>query len=499
MFFGALVASIGLAGAACSDGGGGSSGDRTDTGDGPTDHVFASRTCDPLRGTGTITNQAGEPTAFSVTVRYTYADGEMRPLQSDTTPVLADGESFDFSIGPDVVGGTPSSCSIVSATRVEADPDEVAAVDEREEAEPDADATTATITPAWTTEIDGSISAVALADTTAFAAHVLSTGEGAVTAVDDTGEETWTIELDLRPDQLVADGQGGVLAVSGTTVIAIDDQGDETWRAAALAPAEDRVAGTIDHLAVTDDLVIAGGSAPGAIAGLDLATGDQRWHVPQDETGDPDASGFGGGSDHLSVHDDRLVVAGGTSQNRHLTVWSLSGDDAPELKWTVPDAGQNLSTDGEVIVDAVGDTVTAYDIETGDELWAESDAAWENAAPAGGPAILDDVAIVARANSTVAFDLASGEQRWAQEDLGTFWSATGPDLRVDDRVFGATSLIEYTLLGADGALAELDLDTDLRGNQAGFAAENGRVLIGVRGSTRQQPSSLIALDLNDVG
>src|SRR5699024_5192649 len=98
---------------------------------------IADGACDPLRGTGTITNRAGEPAAFRVKVHYDYPSGEQRPPRTAETPVLADGESFDFSAGPDPSGSAPRGCRIIGADRIEAAPGDIAEAEERQDAEAD--------------------------------------------------------------------------------------------------------------------------------------------------------------------------------------------------------------------------------------------------------------------------------------------------------------------------------------------------------------------------
>jgi len=482
---------------ACSGGGGSGDGGRAG-GDEDRSYEIAAKPCDPIRGAGTITNRAGEPAAFVVQVKYDYADGDVRPFQTTTTPVLADGESFDFSAGPDPTGGTPSSCTILGAERVEADQAEVAEVEDREAARPTGEATSETVSPLWTqTGINGSVRVVALHDGVGFLASDLPGGSAIFSIDAEDGSLIWEIEADLRWEALIPDGRGGVLAVSGNLLVSFDDEGEQRWSERALLNADSGGAGTVDHVVVDGDLVVAGGSAPGALAGLDLDTGEQRWYVHQDEALDDEPIGFGGASDHLSISDHGLLVAGGTPSLRHLVLFDLGGDD-PEVVWSVPDAGQNLASDGDVAVNAVGDTVTAYDVATGDELWSVSDESWERAAPAD-PAIVEDVVIVSRGSGTVALDLTTGEQRWADPDLAPAWTTIGGEARIGDAVFGMVGPTHNLLIAADGSTVEVEVDEAITGTVDSVATEDGRVLLAARGSTSRQPSTAWVLDLAALG
>src|SRR5699024_1755111 len=127
-----------------------------------------------------------------------------------------------------------------------------------------------------------------------------------------------------------------------------------------------------------------------------------------------------------SVSDHGVLVSGGAPALRHLTLVDVEGDE-PAVRWAVEGAGSNVATDGETVVDAVGDRVTAFDLATGDQLWEETDGAWEQS-PAAQPAIIGDTVIVQRANSTIAFDLSDGERRWEKTDLSVVLSGLGAEM-----------------------------------------------------------------------
>ena len=488
-----LVAAAGLL-AAC--GGGASDGAASDD---DQDHEITTGECDPIRGAGTITNRAGEPAAFRVTVAYDYASEDVPALQSASTPVLADGESFEFSVGPDPTRGSPSSCRITGAERVEADAAAVEEVVERDEAAPDAEESAASLAPLWTVEgIGGSIQTVAADGSIGFMASRLEQG-GAIVALElATGGLVWEIESDLRYEQLIPDGRGGVLATSGNVLAAFDETGSQTWQVVALQRAEGVPAGEIDHVALDGDVVIVGGQAPGAAAGIDLGSGEQRWHLSADEPNGADSIGFSGGGDLVAPTDHGVLVSGGVPSLRHLTLLDVSGG-APEVRWSLPDVGTNASTDGAVVVDAAGDTVTAWDVDTGQERWSVTNADWDRAPVAGAPAIVDQVVVVQRANSTIAFDLVTGDQVWESVDMPAYWAFMGSHVRYDDRVFGHVSLGQFVLLGADGALTDITIDADIRGTLSGAAEDGGLVLIAARGSTPAQGSTARVLDLGAVG
>ncbi len=492
----ALLVTIGLL-AACSGDDDSDGPDSANGGDGDYEMLLGS--CDPLRGSGTITNRAGEPAAFRVTVAYEYTSEDLPNLRRDITPVLADGESFDFSVGPDPTGGSPSGCEIVDAERVAADEAAVAEVTEREAAAPDGEATSVSIEPLWTVAgIGGTVQAVTADDSIGYMTSSLDRG-GAIYTIDlTTGNLIWEIESDLRFEQIVPDGRGGLLAASGTLLVAFDADGNETWQVAALRRTEGAPAGAIDHIAVDGDLVIVGGQAPGAIAGIDLATGEQRWHLAADEALSEAPIGFGGGGDMVTVTEHGVLVAGGTPSLRHLALFDLAGG-APEVRWSVPDVGTNATTDGTAVVDAAGGTVTAWDVATGGERWSATNADWETAPAAGEPAIVDDVVIVQRANSTVAFDLATGEQLWEAVDMPTYWGFLGSHVRYEGQVFGQVSLNQLVLLGSDGAVIDIAVEGDIRGTLSGVAQDGALVLLAARGSTQAQGSTAWVLDLDTVG
>ncbi len=451
--------------------------------------------CDPIRGDGTLTNRSGEPAAFEVTVAYQYTGEDIPVLRTDETPVLADGEAFDFSVGPDPTRGSPSGCRIVGAERIAAADPDVEAVVEREEAAPDGERGSLTVEPAWMVAgINGSIRAVAAHDSVGYMASNLQQG-GALFAIElETGALIWEVESDARFELLVPDGSGGVLAASGNLLVAFDGAGNTRWEAVPLRRAEGVAAGSVEQIAIEGDLAIVGGSAPAALAAVDLATGDQRWHLAADEPLATDAIGFSGGADLVAATDHGVLVSGGTPSLRHLALLDIGGTD-PTVRWSHPDVGANASTDGTVVVDAVGSTVTAWDVASGAELWSVSDDAWELAPVAGAPAILGDAVIVQRPGSTIALALTSGEQLWEDTTMPAYWSFLGSNVRHGQEVLGQVGTTSYVLMAADGSLTEIAVDADIRGTLGGAAADSGKVLLAAYGSTAAQGSTAFALDL----
>lgn len=454
--------------------------------------------CDPLRGTGTITNRAGESAAFRVKVLYDYPSGEQRPPRTAETPVLADGESFDFSAGPDPSGSAPRACRIIGADRIEAAPDDIAEAEERQDAEADAPELGDTIEPVWMMAgINGSVDSVAMRDGVGFLASNLAQGTGIAGFDAESGSIIWELESDLRIEHLEAAADGGVLAISGNQLVAFDADGQQIWETEPLNRPGGSLSSTISRIVATNDQIVVGGSAPGSLAGIDPGSGEQLWYLHQDEALDEDPMGFGGGDAHLSVSDHGVLVSGGPPALRHLSLVAVDGDE-PAVLWAVEGAGSNVATDGETVVDAVGDRVVAFDLATGDQLWEETDGAWEQS-PAAQPAITGDTVIVQRANSTIAFDLFDGERRWEKTDLSVVLSGLGAEMRIGDHVFGVLSGVQYVLIGADGTIVDLEFLADEAGSPAAGAAEDGRVLLASRGSSNREPSAVWLIDLGDHG
>lgn len=455
--------------------------------------------CDPIRGDGTLVNRAGEPAAFQVTVAYEYTGEDLPLLQREVTPALADGEEFEFSVGPDPSRGSPSSCRIVGAERVAVDDVDVAAIDEREAAAPDGDRGAVSVEPLWSVAgINGSIRNVAADGSVGFMASNLQ-GSGAIFAVDlATGDLIWEIESDVRFELLVPDGEGGLLAASGNLLVAFDAEGNTRWETVPLRRTEGVPAGSIKQVDIDGDVAFVGGDAPAAAAAIDLDSGDQRWHLAADEALAADPIGFSGGADLIEVTDHGVLVAGGIPSLRHLALLDVTGT-SPTVQWSHPDVGTNSSTDGTVVVDATGATVTAWDLATGTELWSVTDEAWDRSPVAGAPAIVGDVVIVQRPNSTSAFDLSSGEQRWEDTELPTYWAFFGSDIRHDDQVLGQVSTTSYVTLGGDGSMTEIAVDADIRGTVADGAAADGKVLLAAHGSTAAQGSTAFVIDLTELG
>lgn len=480
--------------AACGDGSGGGSDKKAV---GPAEYEIAGAACDPLRGTGTIINRAGEPAAFRVKVHYEYSSGERRPTQSTTTPVLADGESFDFAAGPDSSGSAPSSCRIIGADRIEASDGEIAEAEERRAAEPDAEPMSGTIDAVWVMEgINGAVRTVAMRDGVGFLASSLARGTGIAAFDAASGSIIWEAESDHRFERLEAAADGALLAASGDLLVAFDTDGQQLWEVQPLSRPGGSHHSTISQIVATDDVVVVGGSAPGSIAGIDPSSGKQLWYVHQDESLDDAPIGFGGGDAHLSVSDHGVLVSGGAPALRHLTLFEVEGNE-PEVVWAIEGAGSNVASNGQIAVDAVEENVTAFDLATGEQLWQASDEAWTQS-PAAQPAIVGDTVIVQRANSTIAFALDSGDRLWEETDLSVVLTTLGGELRAGDRVFGLKSTVEYVLIGLEGTVVDLDFARQDFGSVGAAAAEDDKILLSAHGSTDRQPSAVWLLDLSGV-
>jgi len=204
---------VGLA--ACGGGDGDDSGDGDPAGSlDPSQYELRVSRCDAFRAEGTLTNNTGGPAAFEITAEFK-VEGDLLPLQSTTTDVLADGESDDFSIAQDVTGELGASCEIISVSLAEGAP----TADDPE----DQDARSSSGGVFVTVGSNGTIR---------------TSTDGRTWSDVDSGTSSALIDIAYAEGMFVAVGGEGMILTStdGTDWSAVDSGTDEQLTRVAFAP-----------------------------------------------------------------------------------------------------------------------------------------------------------------------------------------------------------------------------------------------------------------------
>jgi outer membrane protein assembly factor BamB len=204
------------------------------------------------------------------------------------------------------------------------------------------------------------------------------------------------------------------------------------------------------------------------LAGLDAATGRERWH--RDLDNESTFLGFDGGTVAI-VEDDGTFLAVDGRTGRQL--WSY------ELR----DKGDAVVGGGLVVAAVEKNDVVAFDLRSGRRLWQVSPGPFLPTSPV---AIADGAAIVKQGGWTMALDAASGAERWrlelpaltaarAQGDLlfvregheafkavdttsgATLWGFELPSLESDAAAF--VEVVDYTPIAAGPVVGVTVFDT----------------------------------------
>ncbi len=218
----------------------------------------------------------------------------------------------------------------------------------------------------------------------------------------DTGVESWSqpaagaafavVESDL------------VLAVDGATLRAREVvSGAEVWSRESPTDASNVfLDGAGDGLVVVSD-------TDGAVSGLELASGDERWNVT-----------FPGRSVLAALDDGRvfLEIADGISEERAVRIDAQSGDELWDVD--LPGPAAFVDADEEIVVyQVLGESgeaprSIAFDVGTGFERWSETIPGQVDAAAV---AIVGSVVVVDAPGRIFGLDAETGERLW-RESVG---------------------------------------------------------------------------------
>jgi outer membrane protein assembly factor BamB len=366
---------------------------------------------------------------------------------------------------------------------------------------PSGDTGPGALEPVWVfDDVAGAIQAIDAADGQMFVASSLPSGYLLWRGDLESGGTDWLLE-DVTPaiERVAADGQGGVVTVSGNQLRAYDDEGEERWTNAPLRAGEGVASAGIDSIAVRDDAVLVGGDVYGAAAEVSLADGSVRWFLQQDRTATEDAGFLGAGEFVGFLDEDVAILSGGLAA--HYTVVAVDRASG-EVIWTrfSPVTPRALLVDDELLVLRTSETtLAALDPVTGEDRWVVEEPAWEDDGLRGPARVAGDVVIVSTIDEVTGLDRATGDEVWSSgdRDAQVFNSLATP---FDDRVVGFAA--EPTILALqspdgsvrtgrfwdDGPVGTVDL----------IAVDGDRALVAAGRSTNQQPSTLWLLDLTDL-
>lgn len=295
-----------------------------------------------------------------------------------------------------------------------------------------------------------------------YAAYSEQTDTYDLAAADlDTGEELWRapIDVDFFSAPAVMDGIIYVGAGSGLKVIGVDvETGDVAWTYQFAAP------GTLSPPVVHEGIVYIIGP-DFVLYALDAIDAETLWGFQLPGTS-AEAGGFVTGTTNIAVADDKVFGRGNDG-----IVFALDIRNG-EVVWTTTLEGAAdeafLVSDGVVAVTAIDFSdaegpkpvrLHALDPETGDAMWEPVKLTSPSSLAAADGTLF--VADSLEDTGTVdAYDIQTGESLWAQELGG---SLTSP-VYVDGQL--------YVLSGGDGIVRRIDAST---------GTVNWSVYLGTRG------------------
>lgn len=354
--------------------------------------------------------------------------------------------------------------------------------------------------PVWVfDDVAGAIQALDAADGQMFVASSVPSGDLLWRGDLETGSTDWLLE-DVTPaiEQVVADGRGGVVTVSGNQLRAYDENGDERWTTVPLRAREGGASAGIDAVTVEGDAVLVGGDTYGSAAEVSLADGSVRWFLLQDQTATEDAAFLGAGESVGVLGADTVVLSGGSAA--HYTVVAVDRASG-EIRWTrfSPVPPRPVLVDDDLVLRTSATTLAALDPATGEERWAVEEPAWEDDGPRSAARVAGDVVIVATIDEVIGLDRDTGDEVWSTGDreAQVFNSLPTP---FDDRVVGFTA--EPTVLALQSSDGTVRTGRFWDGGPVGtvdlLAVDGDRALVAAGGSTTRQPSHLWLLDLTDL-
>lgn len=299
--------------------------------------------------------------------------------------------------------------------------------------------------PAWVTDLGAEV----WASPTVWNASVLVvTADGGVHSLDSaTGEVEWTVPLASSAHGSVAvAGDIGVVVDDAGVVTAVTATGDVAW-STTVGEAADR--GTYDNYgsqpALEGDAVFVA-TLDGTVAALDVASGTVRWAR---DTEAPIQTG-------VEVADGRVYVS--RMDDRDAAYDAATGD----VIWEAHSLGESTTTPtviaSTLITGSRGARMFARDLETGETLWSASfGGSWVQS---GAVEMTPGTFAIGSSDlgAVRAYDVDSGQMLWASPIGGWPWGIPA----YSDGVVYATALRldyqtpwEYALYALDASSGEV--------------------------------------------